>query len=105
MMRAPRTGACFSGYKGKDGALHSNGHLGFDEYESDQTLSLDAQQEGGERFSRIGLNDILLRDYTPEEKAARGKIAGQRRLAQPRTRRSGPFALHIRTPVRSRASS
>jgi hypothetical protein len=61
-------GLLFSGFKGKDGSLHSTGHLSFDEYESDQTLSLDAVQEGGDRFSRIGLNDMPLRDYTPEER-------------------------------------
>jgi hypothetical protein len=36
----------FGGYKSKDGAFHSFGHLSFDEYEQDQTLSLDSGRPG-----------------------------------------------------------
>jgi hypothetical protein len=67
-------GLLFSGYKSKDGTLHSAGHLSFDEYGSDQTLELDAQQHGNERYSLIGLNDMPSRDYTPEEATARAKL-------------------------------
>jgi hypothetical protein len=44
-------GLLFGGYKSKDGAFHSFGHLSFDEYEQDQTLSLDTDQDGRERSS------------------------------------------------------
>jgi hypothetical protein len=67
-------GLLFSGYRSKDGVLHSAGHLSFDEYESDQTISLDAQQQNGERFSRISLNDMPVRGYTPAETAARAQL-------------------------------
>ena len=67
-------GLIFGGYKAKDGSLHSFGHLSFDEYESDQTLNLDAQQDGDERFSLVGLNDMPLQDYTAEENAERSKL-------------------------------
>lgn len=42
-------GMLFGGYKGKDGAPHSWGHLSFDEYEQDQTLSLDTEQDSEQR--------------------------------------------------------
>ena len=40
-------GMLFGGYKSKDGAAHSFGHLSFDEYEQDQTLSLDTERLSG----------------------------------------------------------
>jgi hypothetical protein len=67
-------GLLFSGYKGKDGALHSSGHLSFDEYRSDQTLEIQMQQDGNERYSLFGLSDMPTRDYTPEESAARATL-------------------------------
>ena len=37
-------GLIFGGYAGSDGVAHAFGHLSFDEYEQDQTMSLDAGQ-------------------------------------------------------------
>ena len=67
-------GLLFGGYKAKDGEFHSFVHLSFDEYESDQTLSLDAQQDGNDRFSLVGLNDMPSQDYTAEERATRAAL-------------------------------
>jgi hypothetical protein len=59
-------GMIFGGYKSKDGTLHSFGHLSFDEYEQDQTLSLDANQDGQERSSSYQINDNTTTLLTPE---------------------------------------
>jgi hypothetical protein len=59
-------GMIFGGCKSKDGTLHSFGHLSFDEYEQDQTLSLDANQDGQERSSSYQINDNTTTLLTPE---------------------------------------
>ena len=50
-------GLLIGGYKGKDGSLHSWGHLSFDEYEQDQTLDLDTMQDGADRQTSYRIND------------------------------------------------
>ena len=67
-------GLLFGGYKAKNGDVHSFGHLSFDEYGTDQTLDLEAQQDGDDRFSLVGLNDMPSQDYTVEEKATRAAL-------------------------------
>ncbi len=59
-------GMLIGGYKGKDGSLHSFGHLSFDEYEQDQTLALDTSQDGQERASSYQINDNNTTLMTPE---------------------------------------
>ncbi|HMG86112.1 MAG TPA: hypothetical protein VK574_10220 [Terracidiphilus sp.] len=59
-------GLLIGGYKDKDGSLHSFGHLSFDEYEQDQTLSLDTYQEGEQRASSYQINDNNVTLMTPE---------------------------------------
>jgi hypothetical protein len=59
-------GLLIGGHKDKDGSLHSFGHLSFDEYEQDQTLSLDTYQDGQERASSYQINDNNTTLLTPE---------------------------------------
>lgn len=59
-------GLLIGGYKDKDGSLHSFGHLSFDEFEQDQTLSLDTYQDGQERASSYQINDNNSTLLTPE---------------------------------------
>lgn len=67
-------GLLFGGHRSTDGKLHSFGHLSFDEYDSDQTLTLDAQQDGNERFSVVGLSDMPSQVYTVGENAERARL-------------------------------
>jgi regulator of RNase E activity RraB len=50
-------GMLFGGYQSSDGKLHSSGHLSFDEYEQDQTLSMDTFQDGETRETAYQIND------------------------------------------------
>jgi hypothetical protein len=50
-------GMLFGGYKSADGKLHSYGHLSFDGYEQDQSMSLDSYQDGDERATSYQIND------------------------------------------------
>jgi hypothetical protein len=59
-------GLLIGGHKDKDGTPHSFGHLSFDEYEQDQTLSLDTYQEGQERASSYQINDNNVTLLTPD---------------------------------------
>jgi hypothetical protein len=54
-------GLTFGGYKDKDGTPVSYGHLSFDEYMQDQTLTLDASQRG-DHYSK-GLSIVDRPDY------------------------------------------
>jgi hypothetical protein len=68
-------GMLFGGYKSADGKFHSYGHLSFDEYEQDQSLSFDTDQDGDELSTAYAINDnvgdTLL---TPEVVAAYGAM-------------------------------
>jgi hypothetical protein len=50
-------GMLFGGYQSSDGKLHSSDHLSFDEYEQDQTLSMDTLQDGETRETAYQIND------------------------------------------------
>ena len=50
-------GLIFGGHKDKSGRTESYGHLSFDRYEQDQTLTLDADEEGEQRHSGIRVLD------------------------------------------------
>ena len=50
-------GLIFGGERSKDGTKRSNGHLSFDAYEQDQTMSLDSNQSGGDRYTRLQITD------------------------------------------------
>lgn len=63
-------GLIFGGYKGKDGAARSWGHLSFDEYEQDQSLALDSVQNGTNREAHYGIADNGPGLLTPEAMAA-----------------------------------
>lgn len=60
-------GLIFAGYRASDGTFHSSGHLSFDEYEQDQTMSLDASQDGQDRETAYQINDNASETlFTPE---------------------------------------
>jgi hypothetical protein len=59
-------GMLFGGYKSKDGGFHSFGHLSFDEYEQDQTLSLDTNQDGQNHATSYQINDNNITLMTPD---------------------------------------
>jgi hypothetical protein len=67
-------GLIFSGYRSSDGKFYSSGHLSFDEYEQDQTLSLDTGQEGDDRETSYQINDNGATLFTPDVIAAIQKI-------------------------------
>lgn len=52
-------GMLFGGNRDAEGQLHSFGHLSFDGYEQDQTMSLDANQDGAERATSYQINDNI----------------------------------------------
>lgn len=58
-------GLIFGGEKSADGLKHSSGHLSFDAYEQDQTLSLDSSQDGTEKTTQLRIYDYP--DYSIEE--------------------------------------
>lgn len=67
-------GLLFGGRKSDDGALHSWGHLSFDEYEQDQTLSLDTSQDGDDHETAYQVNENSTTLITPEVLALRDKV-------------------------------
>ncbi|TCV94693.1 hypothetical protein EC912_103178 [Luteibacter rhizovicinus] len=50
-------GLTFGGEKGKDGVKRSGGHLSFDAYEQDQTMALDAEQDGNRSSTKLQFTD------------------------------------------------
>lgn len=64
-------GMMWGGERSADGQFHSSGHLSFDEYEQDQTLSLDTEQDGAERSASYQINDNASSTlFTPDVLAA-----------------------------------
>ena len=63
-------GLIFGGNEGKDGMPHSFGHLSFDEYEQDQTMSLDSAEDGDGRHAGLTFADNGPAKITPEVIAA-----------------------------------
>jgi len=52
-------GLLLGGFKDEEGAVHSSGHLSFDAYEQDQTMSLDSSQDGSRRYTAYQINDSV----------------------------------------------
>lgn len=52
-------GMMFGGAKAPNGTYHSYGHLSFDGYEQDQSMSLDADQDGDMRATSYQINDNI----------------------------------------------
>lgn len=50
-------GLVFGGETDKDGVTHSAGHLSFDAYEQDQTISLDSTQDGASSSMKLVFTD------------------------------------------------
>lgn len=50
-------GLMFGGERDAKGELHSSGHLSFDAYEQDQTMSLDSYQDGKQHYTAYKIND------------------------------------------------
>ncbi len=74
-------GMLFGGYQSSDGKRHSFGHLSFDEYEQDQTLSMDTDQDGETRETAYQINDndgatLLTPDVGAAYSAARAMPQG-----------------------------
>jgi hypothetical protein len=97
-------GMLFGGYKSKDGAFHSFGHLSFDEYEQDQTLSLDTDQDGQERSSSYQINDNNSTLLTPEVfsayKTVRAMPEGpEKQKAMATVMGKYPMKLHARASI------
>ena len=97
-------GMLFGGYKSKEGAVHSFGHLSFDEYEQDQTLSLDTDQDGQERSSSYQINDNNVTLLTPEEFSAYKKVRAmpdgpEKQKAMAAVMAKYPMKLHARASI------
>jgi hypothetical protein len=97
-------GMLFGGHKSKDGAFHSFGHLSFDEYEQDQTLSLDTDQDGQERSSSYQINDNNTTLLTPEVfsayKTVRAMPEGaEKQKAMAALMSKYPMKLHARASI------
>ncbi len=50
-------GLIWAGWKDKNGVVHSNGHLSFDQYMQDQIFAIDAGQEGDHHGSVLKITD------------------------------------------------
>lgn len=60
-------GLMFGGDRDAKGQLHSYGHLSFDAYEQDQTMSLDSDQNGSQHYIAYQINDNVGGTlFTPE---------------------------------------
>ena len=67
-------GLIFGGHQSSDGTPHSFGHLSFDEYEQDQTLSFDTSQNGKSHFTSYQINDVGNSPLTPDVTEAFQKL-------------------------------
>jgi hypothetical protein len=97
-------GLIFGGHKSKDGAFHSFGHLSFDEYEQDQTLSLDTDQDGGQRSSSYQINDNNTALLTPEVFSAYETVhampeGAEKQKAMATMMAKYPMKLHARASI------
>lgn len=50
-------GLIFEGMKDEKGQIHTYGHLSFDQYEQDQTFTIDASENAGEKDSQLAIWD------------------------------------------------
>lgn len=91
----------FGGSKGSDGKLQSFGHLSFDEYEQDQTLSLDTTQDGDDRYTSYQINDnIGTTLLTPE---VIGAFAAFRAMPDGPEKQKAAQELRAKYPMKLRA--
>ena len=67
-------GSSSAGRKMRRAAGSSFGHLSFDQYNQDQTLTLDSSYEDGKRSSGITINDAPNAPLTPEIFAGYNRI-------------------------------
>ena len=67
-------GGLIYGGLSKDGKPTSFGHLSFDQYEQDQTLSLDSELLDGHKSTNLSINDVPDFALTPEVVAAYEKV-------------------------------
>jgi hypothetical protein len=94
-------GMLFGGYKSSDGKLHSSGHLSFDEYEQDQTLSMDTDQSGDSRHTAYQINDNSTTTLlTPKIIAAFGAVQA---MPDGPDKKSALAALAAKYPIKLRA--
>lgn len=98
-------GLMFGGYRDANGQLHSSGHLSFDGYEQDQTLSLDADQDGDERATSYQINDNIGDTlFTPDVLAGFTAIHAmpdgpQKQKAVAEFKAKHPYALRARASL------
>jgi hypothetical protein len=97
-------GLIFAGYQSPDGKFHSSGHLSFDEYEQDQTLSLDSDQDGDDRETAYQINDNSTTLLTPDVFAAIDKVRSmpdgpEKKKARADLLARYPMRLHARASL------
>jgi hypothetical protein len=98
-------GMLFGGNRSADGQFHSYGHLSFDGYEQDQSMSLDSNQDGDERTTAYQINDNIGDTlFTPEVMAGFAALhampegpAKQKAIADFKAKY--PYALHARASL------
>jgi len=59
-------GLIFGGRRSSDGVVHSFGHLSFDEYQQNQSLSFDTSEQAANHTTSYQINDNGSGLYTPE---------------------------------------
>ena len=91
-------GMLFGGNRASDGKLYSSGHLSFDDYEQDQTLSIDTAQEGDTHAVSYQINDnagsVLL---TPE---ILGAFSAAQAMPDGPEKQKALASLHAKYPVK-----
>ena len=96
-------GLLFGGYKDAAGTEHAWGHLSFDEYERDQTLTEDMQQDGDKRNAGYEVNDNGPGHITPEmfDEFNKAKALPLNTPAQQAAAQSAFDALLKKYPIRT----
>lgn len=88
-------GLMFGGGRTSDGQFHSYGHVSFDDYEQDQTISIDADQDGVQRYSAYQINDNSSRTLlTPDVLAAYSKVKSMPEGEAKEKARKALIAIH-----------
>lgn len=95
-------GLVFGGHQSSDGTPHSFGHLSFDEYEEDQTLTMDTSQFGDSHFTAYQINDAQSGLETPEVIEAFRKLREMPEGAERQKARADLIAkYHVRLTQRA----
>jgi hypothetical protein len=94
-------GLIFGGYQRADGIPHSWGHLSFDEYEQDQTMSVDTGQDGAEHHAAVEISDNGSGLITPEvlEAFAKAKTMPGNTPAQVAAKKKALAELMVKYPI------